>query len=114
MPMQNAPDWLANIDAAYRLRGVSLYLSYNYTGAYLSSYNVLRAEGPWDNLWVRPAKRLDARAQWRPAPGARLDLTVTNLTGEYSYWSHIGRDSLALSDVIQSGRRVVVSLRQEF
>ena len=113
-PMQNAPDWLANIDVAYRLRGVGLYLSYNYTGAYLSSYNVLRAEGPWDNLWVRPAKRLDARAQWRLAPGAHLDLTVTNLTGEYSYWSHIGRDSLALSDVIQSGRRIVMSLRQEF
>jgi len=114
MPMQNAPDWLANVDAAYRWGPVSLYLSYNYTGAYLSSYNVLRADGPWDNLWVRPTSRLDARAQWRPAQGASLDLTVTNLTGEYSYWSHIGRDSLALSDVIDSGRRVVVSMRREF
>lgn len=114
VPMQNAPDWLANIDLSYRRGKLSLYLSYNYTGAYLSSYNVLRAEGAWDNLWVRPAERLDARARWRPAPDVSLDLTVTNLTGEYSYWSHVGRDSLALSDVIQSGRRIVMSLRQEF
>lgn len=114
VPMQNAPDWLANVDLSYGLRGLSLYLSYNYTGAYLSGYNVLRAEGAWDNLWVRPAKRLDARARWGPAPGVSLDLIVTNLTGEYSYWAHVGRDSLALSDVIQSGRRVVMSLRREF
>jgi len=44
----------------------------------------------------------------------RVDVIVTNLTGAYSYWAHVGRDGAALSDVVDSGRRVVVSLRSVF
>lgn len=114
MPMQQAPEWLGNAEIAYRRGRGALYLSYNHTGAYLLDYDVLGAEGDWDNLWIRPVGRLDARAQWRLGPGVALDVVVTNLTGGYSYWSHVGRDSLALSDVIDSGRRMTVSLRGVF
>ncbi|MDG2527217.1 TonB-dependent receptor [Caulobacter endophyticus] len=113
-PMLNAPNWLGNAELAYSRGRASVYLSLNYTGAYLSAYDVLGAAGDWDNLWVRPAARLDARVRWRFDDRTRLDLIMTNLTGEYSYWAHVGRDSTALSDVVDSGRRAVVSLRSIF
>lgn len=113
-PMLNAPEWLGNAELAYSRGRAAVYLSLNYTGAYLSAYDVLAAEGDWDNLWVRSVARLDARARWRFDDRTRLDVIVTNLTGEYSYWAHVGRDSTALSDVVDSGRRVVISLRSVF
>lgn len=113
-PMLSAPDWLGNAELAYSRGRASAYLSLNHTGAYLSAYDVLGAEGDWDNLWVRPVTRLDARARWQVDARTRLDLIATNLTGEYSYWAHVGRDTTALSDVVDSGRRFAVSLRSEF
>jgi TonB-dependent receptor len=113
-PMLNAPEWLGNAELAYAQGRAAAYLSLNYTGAYLSAYDVLEAEGDWDNLWVRSLTRLDARARWRFDQHTRLDIIVTNLTGAYSYWAHVGRNSLALSDVVDSGRRVAVSLRTIF
>jgi TonB-dependent receptor len=113
-PMLNAPEWLGNAELAYAQGRAAAYLSLNYTGAYLSAYDVLKAEGDWDNLWVRSVARLDARARWRFDERTRLDVIVTNLTGAYSYWAHVGRDGAALSDVVDSGRRVVVSLRSVF
>jgi TonB-dependent receptor len=113
-PMMNAPQWLGNAELAYIRGRAAVFLSLNYTDDYLSGYDVLEAEGDWDNLWVRSAARLDARGRWRFDQRTRLDVTVTNLTGEYSYWAHVGRDSTALSDVVDSGRRVVVTLRSVF
>lgn len=113
-PMLNAPEWLGNAELAYAQGRAAAYLSLHYTGAYLSAYDVLKAEGDWDNLWVRSVARLDARARWRFDERTRLDVIVTNLTGAYSYWAHVGRDGAALSDVVDSGRRVVVSLRSVF
>lgn len=113
-PMMSAPEWLGNAELAYSRGRASVYLSLNYTGAYLSAYDILGAEGDWDNQWVRPVARLDGRLRWRLDERTRLDLIATNLTGGYSYWAHVGRDSTALSDVVDSGRRVVVSLRSVF
>ncbi|PLR22602.1 TonB-dependent receptor [Caulobacter zeae] len=113
-PMLSAPEWLGNAELAYSRGRASLYLSLNYTGAYLSAYDILGAQGDWDNQWVRPVTRLDARFRWRVDERTRLDLIATNLTGAYSYWAHVGRDTTALSDVVDSGRRVVVSLRSVF
>ena len=39
---------------------------------------------------------------------------TNNLLNDYTYWSHIGKDSLAISDVVKSGRTVVASLRYTF
>ena len=113
-PMLSAPEWLGNAELAYTQGPASFYLSLNYTGAYLSAYDILGAAGDWDNQWVRPVARLDGRVRWRFDDRTRLDVIATNLTGAYSYWAHVGRDTTALSDVVDSGRRVVVSLRRTF
>lgn len=112
--MQNAPDWLANLTATYRYKRATVTLSAQHTGAYLSSYNALAAPGDWDNVWVRPATRLDLAADWQVRPRLRLSLSATNLTGAYSYWAHVGKDSLALSDIIDSGQRLSLSLRYDY
>ncbi|BBF82589.1 TonB-dependent receptor [Asticcacaulis excentricus] len=111
--MQNAPDWLANLRTSYRYKRATVTLSAQHTGAYLSSYNALSAPGDWDNVWVRPATRLDLSADWQVRPRLRLSLSATNLTGAYSYWAHVGKDSLALSDIIDSGQRLTLSLRYD-
>lgn len=113
-PMLSAPAWLGNAELAYSQGPASFYLSLNHTGAYVSAYDTLGAEGDWDNQWVRPVTRLDGRVRWRFDERTRLDVIATNLTGAYSYWAHVGRDTTALSDVVDSGRRVVVSLRRVF
>ncbi|WP_184720428.1 TonB-dependent receptor [Caulobacter sp.] len=113
-PMLSAPEWLGNAELAYSQGRASFYLSLNHTGAYVSAYDILGAAGDWDNQWVRPVTRLDARVRWRFDGRTRLDVIATNLTGAYSYWAHVGRDTTALSDVVDSGRRVVVSLRRVF
>lgn len=113
-PMLSAPEWLGNAELAYSQGRASLYLSLNYTGAYLSAYDILGAAGDWDNQWVRPVARLDGRVRWRLDDRTRVDVIATNLTGAYSYWAHVGRDTTALSDVVDSGRRIVVSLRRTF
>jgi hypothetical protein len=35
--------------------------------------------------------------------GLKLDLSIANLLRDYSYWSHIGKNSLAISDIVDSG-----------
>lgn len=112
--MQNAPDWLANLSTTYRYKRATVTLSAQHTGAYLSSYNALGVSGDWDNVWVRPSTRLDLAADWQVRPRLRLSLSATNLTGAYSYWAHVGEDSLALSDIIDSGQRLSLSLRYDY
>lgn len=112
--MQNAPDWLANLTATYRYKRATLTLSAQHTGAYLASYNALYTPGDWDNVWVRSATRLDLAADWQVRSRLRLSLSATNLTGAYSYWAHVGKDSLALSDIIDSGQRLSLSLRYAY
>lgn len=114
MPMQNAPDWLGNLILGYRREALSLSLSYTYTGAYLSGYNTLEAEGTWDNLWIRPVGQWDLKGRYRFGRGVTVEVSLVNLTGEYSYWSHVGRNSLAISDVVDSGRRFSLSLSYDF
>lgn len=112
--MQNAPDWLVNLSATYRLNRATVTVTAQHTGAYLASYDALTAAGDWDNVWVRPATRLDLAADWQVRPRLRVSLSATNLTGAYSYWAHVGKTSLALSDIIDSGRRLTLSLRYDY
>ncbi|UDF05230.1 TonB-dependent receptor [Asticcacaulis sp. AND118] len=113
-PIQNAPDWLAGVTATYQRRNATVTLIGHHTGRYLASYDALDAPGDWDNIWVRPATRFDLQADWRLTPRARVSLSAVNLTGAYSYWAHVGKRSLALSDIIDSGRRISISLRYDY
>jgi len=114
VPIQNAPDWLGNATLGYGLKGIDISLIYNYTGAYLSAYNTLDIAGDWDNTWVRPSSRLDLSAGWQASALARFDLSVTNLGGGYSYWAHVGEHSMAISDIIDSGRQARLTLRYKY
>ena len=102
-PITNAPDWLANVEVFYEKHGVSAGLLFNYSGAYVSQYDALSQGGDWDDLWIRPQWRLDMHAGYAFENGVKLDLSVSNLTRNYTYWSHIGKDSLAISDIVDSG-----------
>ena len=112
--IQNAPDWLANAQLFYQKGGFSFDVMYRYTGAYVSGYDVLDQPGEWDNLWVRPMRRVDLHVGYAFDNGFKLDLSVSNLLKNYSYWSHIGKDSLALSDVVDSGRTTLLTLKKSF
>ena len=102
-PITNAPDWLANAEVFYEKGGLSVGLLYNYSGAYVSQYDMLQQGGDWDDLWIRPQWRLDMHAGYAFDNGLKLDLSVSNLTRNYSYWSHIGKNSLVISDIVDSG-----------
>ncbi|PZR35957.1 TonB-dependent receptor [Caulobacter segnis] len=113
--IQNAPDWLANAQLFYQKGGFSFDVMYRYTGAYVAGYDALgTAAVGWDDLWVRPMRRVDLHAGYAFDNGFKLDLSVSNLLKNYSYWSHIGKDSLALSDVVDSGRTTLLTLKKSF
>ena len=80
----------------------------------MAGYDVLDQPGEWDNLWVRPMRRVDLHVGYAFNNGFKLDLSVSNLLKNYSYWSHIGKDSLALSDVVDSGRTTLLTLKKSF
>ncbi len=112
--IQNAPDWLADAQLFYQRGGLSVDLIYHYTGAYLASYDVLDQAGQWDNLWVRPLRSVDLHVGYAFDNGFKVDLSVANLLKDYSYWSHIGEHSLALSDVVDSGRTTLLTFKKTF
>jgi TonB-dependent receptor len=102
-PIENAPDWLANVEVFYEKRGLSVGVLYNYSGKYLAQYDQIGLGSNWDDLWVRPTRRLDMHAGYAFESGLKLDLSIANLLRDYSYWSHIGKNSLAISDIVDSG-----------
>lgn len=112
--IQNAPDWLADAQLFYQKGGFSFDVIYHYSGAYVSGYDVLDQQGEWDNLWVRPMRGVDLHVGYAFGNGFKLDLSVANLLKNHTYWSHVGRDSLAISDVVDSGRTTLLTLKKSF
>lgn len=99
----NVPDWLANVEVFYTLRGLSLGLTYSYSGAFIEKYDYIDQPGNWDDLWQRSRRRVDMHAGYEFQSGLSVDLALGNLLKDHIYWSHIGRDNLAISDVIDTG-----------
>jgi len=112
--LQSAPQRMANAELFYEKAGFSLNLSYHYTGSYLSTYDFLNQNDPWDDLWIRPIRRVDLHAGYQFQNGFQMDLQVSNLTRQYSYWSHIGRNSLANSDIVNAGMTTLVTVKYAF
>lgn len=112
--IQNAPDMMANGELFYEKGGFSVNLSYHYAGSYISNYDYLGQGGTWDDLWVRPITRVDLHAGYAFHNGLQFDLSISNLTKNYSYWSHIGKSSLMLSDVVDSGMTTLVTAKYSF
>lgn len=112
--IQNAPEWLANAQLFFEKDGFAFDVIYNYTGSYVSVYNYLNQPGTWDNLWVRPTGRLDLHTGYQFDNGFSLDLSVSNVLGDYTYWSHVGKKSLAISDVVDSGTTSLLTLKYTY
>jgi TonB-dependent receptor len=112
--LQQAPRTMANAEVFYEKYGFSLNLSYHYTGSYISTYDFLNQGAPWDDLWLRPIRRVDLHAGYALANGLQFDLQISNLTRQYQYWSHIGRYSLANSDIVDAGRTALVTVKYSF
>ncbi|HXP00014.1 MAG TPA: TonB-dependent receptor, partial [Luteibacter sp.] len=112
--LQSAPQRMANAELFYEKNGFSLNLSYHYTGSYLSTYDFLNQGNPWDDLWIRPIRRVDLHAGYQFNNGFQLDLQVSNLTKQYQYWSHIGRNSLANSDIVDAGMTTLFTVKYAF
>jgi TonB-dependent receptor len=110
----NAPDWLANVELFYEKGGAQVGLIYNYSGAYLAQYDFLSQHAAWDDLWVRARRRLDLHAGYDFQSGLKVDLSVSNLLKDYTYWSHIGRTSLVDSDIVDSGLTALLNATYKF
>lgn len=103
-PMPNAPGLIGNLGLAYHGKVLSGRVVYRYTSAYLSGYDALEINAPWDDQWVRAAARLDVAGAWTLSRRLTLQASAENLLGENFYWSHVGKHSLAISDIVDSGR----------
>lgn len=101
--IQNAPDYLGNAQLFYAKGPVTFDISYNYSGAYVSTYDALGKKATWDDVWVRPVGRVNLHAGLQVTRNAKLDLSVANLFNTETYWAHIGEHSLAVSDIVNSG-----------
>jgi TonB-dependent receptor len=101
--IQNAPNYMANASIFYEKGPVTLELNYDYTGSYIANYDQLSQKATWDDLWVRPVGKLDLHAGYEFNNHLKVDLSVSNMLNTETYWSHIGRHSLAVSDIVNSG-----------
>ncbi|WP_162148941.1 TonB-dependent receptor [Asticcacaulis sp. AC466] len=113
-PLQNAPGFIANLGLGYAGQTLSATLNYRFSSAYLASYDVLYIQSSWDDQWVRPSQRLDVNGSWSLTPHARVRFGVDNLLNEVSYWTHVGKHSLAVSDIVDSGQTYRLSFDYSF
>lgn len=112
--MQSAPKFMANAEVFYEKNGFSLNLSYHYTSAWLANYDFLNQGAPWDDLWIRPIKRLDLHAGYAFDNGLQVDFSISNLARNYSYWAHIGRQNLVISDIVDTGMTSLLTVKYNF
>lgn len=112
--IQNAPNLMGQARVYYSAGGFSIDAIYNYTGAYLESYNYLGQPTRWDDRWVRPIQRTDLHIGYDFGNGVKVDASVANIFNNYTYWAHIGRNSLAISDIVNSGTTGLASIKYSF
>jgi len=112
--IQSAPKFMANAEVFYEKNGFSLNLSYHYTSAWLANYDYLNQGATWDDLWIRPIKRLDLHAGYAFQNGLQVDFSISNLADNHSYWAHIGRSSLVISDIVDTGMTSLLTVKYNF
>ncbi|WP_185910660.1 TonB-dependent receptor [Xanthomonas cerealis] len=112
--IQNAPDLMANAELFYEKGPLSVNLSYHYSGEYVSVYDYLGQGASWDDLWVKPITRVDLHVGYAVNEHLRADLSVANLSNRLSYWAHVGRNSTAISDIVDAGRTSLLTVKYTF
>lgn len=108
--IQNAPEYLANVKLNYSWKNLTVDLNHNYTGESVIAYNNVAGL----ELWTRPVKRTDLHAGYDFGKGLKLDLSVSNLFKDYSYWAHVGKNSLAINDIVDSGSTTLLTLKYTY
>lgn len=109
--LQNAPDSMANFQLFYERDGLQFDVLWHYSGAYVSRYDVLSQNASWDDVWIRPMQRVDLHTGFAFGDGIRVDASVSNLLGNITYWSHVGEHSLAISDIVDTGRTMLFTVK---
>ncbi|WP_235429784.1 TonB-dependent receptor [Xanthomonas sp. GPE 39] len=112
--MQSAPNAMANLELFYERSRFSVNLSYHFSSSYLLGYDFLHQGAPWDDLWARPTRRVDLHAGYHFDNGVSVDLSISNLTKQYSYWAHVGRRNLAVSDIVDAGMTTLLTVKYAF
>ena len=112
--MQNAPNWMGNVELFYEARGLELGVIYNYSGAFLVQYDYMDQHASWDDLWMRARQRVDLHAGYTFEQGVKLDLGIANLLRNYQYWTHIGEHTLQDSDIVDSGTTAFFNVSYKF
>jgi TonB-dependent receptor len=112
--IQNAPDVLANAELFYDKGPLSVNLSWHYSGEYVSVYDYLRQGENWDHLWIKPVQRVDLHVGYAIADSWRADLSISNLTKRDTYRAHVGHNSGALQDIVDSGMTSLLTVRYAF
>ena len=108
--IQNAPNTLGNAELFYEKHGFDIELLMNYQGAMISKYDALTLHQNWDDEWLRPVTTLNLHVGYELPYNIKADVSVSNLTGSYSYWAHIGKNSLTDSDIVNSGSTALFTL----
>lgn len=110
-PVQNAPDNVANLQLFYEKDDLQFDLLWHYTGSYVSSYDYLGQGASWDHVWVQPMQRVDLHVGYNIGYGLRGDVSVSNLMDTESYRAQVGKYSSALSDVVDTGRTILFTVK---
>ncbi|GAA0543938.1 TonB-dependent receptor [Rhizomicrobium palustre] len=110
-PVQNAPDNVANMQLFYEKDGLQFDLLWHYTGSYVASYDYLGKGASWDHVWVQPTQRVDLHVGYEISDALRGDVSVSNLMDTESYRAQVGQYSSALSDVVDTGRTILFTIK---
>jgi TonB-dependent receptor len=106
LPLQSAPELLANASLFYDGDGIQAALSYRYEGDYLEQYGLWG--GFYSNAalskWVHAAHSVDLSLGYRLAEGLQVGVQVRNLLEDPTYYSTIGRHNDAVPQIIEAGR----------
>ena len=105
---------MANAELFWEKGGASVDLAYHYAGEYISQYDYMNLRASWDNLWIRPVRRVDLHAGYNYNDWLQVDLSIANLFNDITYWSHVGKNSIALSDIVESGRTTLLTFKYNF
>jgi TonB-dependent receptor len=110
-PIQNSPDNIANLQLIYENSGFQFDVIWHYTGSYVSVYDYLGKGLSWDHLWVQPTQRVDLHSGYDISDNLRADVSVSNLMGDLSYQAQIGKYSPALTDIVDTGRTILFTIK---
>lgn len=120
--LQYAPDFNVSAELRYRHGPWSARLLGRWTGAYIqqygllgtsaSGYSVLAASAL--DVWVRPARQVDAGIARAIGKAATLRLFGRNLLADPAYRSTIGRTADTVPQTVSTGRLIGLSFEDRF